>query len=47
MVLRLRGHYFAICTLALAEVTTAIVSNLDIAGRNTGLVLPLSPTTPR
>jgi len=40
-VLRLRGHYFAICTLALAEVMTAIVSNLDLAGRNTGLVLPL------
>jgi len=40
-VLRLRGHYFAICTLALAEVMIAIVSNVDIAGRNTGLVLPL------
>jgi branched-chain amino acid transport system permease protein len=40
-VLRLRGHYFAICTLALAEVMIAIVSNLDIAGRNTGIVLPL------
>ena len=40
-VLRLRGHYFAICTLALAEVMTAIVSNLEIAGRNIGLVLPL------
>jgi branched-chain amino acid transport system permease protein len=40
-ILRLRGHYFAICTLALAEVMTAIVSNLEIAGRNTGLVLPL------
>lgn len=40
-VLRLRGHYFAIATLALAEVMTAIVSNLDIAGRNIGLVLPL------
>ncbi|MGH8713201.1 MAG: branched-chain amino acid ABC transporter permease [Casimicrobiaceae bacterium] len=40
-ILRLRGHYFAICTLALAEVMIAIVSNLDIAGRNTGLVLPL------
>jgi branched-chain amino acid transport system permease protein len=40
-VLRLRGHYFAICTLALAEVMIAIVSNLEIAGRNTGLVLPL------
>ncbi len=41
-VLRLRGHYFAIATLALAEVMTAIVSNLEIAGRNVGLILPLS-----
>ena len=40
-VLRLRGHYFAIATLALSQVMTAIVSNLEIAGRNTGLVLPL------
>jgi len=41
LVLRLRGHYFAIATLALAEVMIAIFSNLDIAGRNIGLVLPL------
>jgi len=40
-VLRLRGHYFAIATLALALAMTGIVSNLEIAGRNTGLVLPL------
>ena len=40
-VLRLRGHYFAIETLGLAEVMTAIVSNLEIAGRNVGLILPL------
>lgn len=40
-VLRLRGHYFAIATLALAQVMTAIISNLGIAGRNIGLVLPL------
>ncbi|MBS0325828.1 MAG: branched-chain amino acid ABC transporter permease [Proteobacteria bacterium] len=40
-VLRLRGHYFAICTLGVAEVMTAIVSNLEITGRNQGLVLPL------
>ena len=40
-VLRLRGHYFAIATLGLAEVMTAIVSNLEIAGRNIGLILPL------
>ncbi|MGH9807899.1 MAG: branched-chain amino acid ABC transporter permease [Terriglobia bacterium] len=39
-VLRLRGHYFAIATLALAEVMTAIVSNIGIAGQNIGLVLP-------
>ncbi|HEX6017401.1 MAG TPA: branched-chain amino acid ABC transporter permease [Burkholderiaceae bacterium] len=40
-VLRLKGHYFAICTLGLALVMTAIVSNLGIAGGNIGLVLPL------
>jgi len=39
-VLRLKGHYFAIATLALAQVMTAIVSNLSIAGQNIGLVLP-------
>jgi branched-chain amino acid transport system permease protein len=40
-VLRLKGHYFAIATLGLAQVMTAITSNLEIAGRNIGLVLPL------
>ena len=40
-VLRLRGHYFAIATLGLAVVMTAIVSNLEIAGRNIGLIMPL------
>lgn len=40
-VLRLKGHYFAIATLALAEVMIAITSNIGIAGRNIGLVLPL------
>jgi branched-chain amino acid transport system permease protein len=39
-VLRLKGHYFAIATLALAEVMTAIVSNIPLAGQNVGLVLP-------
>lgn len=39
-VLRLRGHYFAIATLALAQVMTAIVSNIPLAGQNIGLVLP-------
>jgi branched-chain amino acid transport system permease protein len=40
-VLRLRGHYFAIATLGLAVVMTAIVSNVEIAGRNIGLIMPL------
>ncbi len=40
-VLRLRGHYFAIATLGLAEVMIAIFSNIELAGRNVGLVLPL------
>jgi branched-chain amino acid transport system permease protein len=39
-VLRLKGHYFAIATLALALAMTAIVSNVGIAGQNIGLVLP-------
>jgi branched-chain amino acid transport system permease protein len=39
-VLRLRGHYFAIATLGLALVMTAIVSNIPLAGENIGLVLP-------
>ena len=40
-VLRLKGHYFAVATLALAQVMVAIVSNIEIAGSNIGLVLPL------
>ncbi|TAL77342.1 MAG: branched-chain amino acid ABC transporter permease [Burkholderiaceae bacterium] len=39
-VLRLKGHYFAIATLALAEVMAAIISNVPLAGQNIGLVLP-------
>ncbi|HRP29067.1 MAG TPA: branched-chain amino acid ABC transporter permease, partial [Burkholderiaceae bacterium] len=39
-VLRLKGHYFAIATLALSQVMTAIVSNIPLAGQNIGLVLP-------
>ncbi|CAM5423693.1 Leucine/isoleucine/valine transporter permease subunit OS=Afipia felis OX=1035 GN=NCTC12722_02624 PE=4 SV=1 [Afipia felis] len=39
-VLRLKGHYFAIATLALAQVMAAIVSNVPLAGQNIGLVLP-------
>jgi branched-chain amino acid transport system permease protein len=39
-ILRLRGHYFAIATLGVAQVMAAIVSNVELAGRNVGLVLP-------
>jgi branched-chain amino acid transport system permease protein len=40
-VLRLKGHYFAITTLALSQAVAAVIANLDIAGRATGLILPL------
>ncbi|HEX7927589.1 MAG TPA: branched-chain amino acid ABC transporter permease, partial [bacterium] len=40
-VLRLKGHYFAVATLAVSQVMIAITSNVEIAGRNIGLVLPL------
>ncbi|TPW30663.1 branched-chain amino acid ABC transporter permease [Pararhizobium mangrovi] len=40
-ILRLRGPYFAIATLGLAAATGALVSTIDLAGANTGLVLPL------
>jgi branched-chain amino acid transport system permease protein len=41
-ILRLRGPYFAIATLGLAAAMSAIVSNLAIAGKNIGLILPLA-----
>jgi branched-chain amino acid transport system permease protein len=41
-ILRLRGHYFAIATLGLSAAMGAIFSNLEIAGSNVGLILPLT-----
>lgn len=41
--LRLRGHYFAIATLALNEATKTVVGNLDITDGGMGLSLPLPP----
>jgi branched-chain amino acid transport system permease protein len=41
-ILRLRGHYFAIATLGISATMAAVVANLDIAGRNIGLILPLT-----
>jgi branched-chain amino acid transport system permease protein len=40
-VLRLRGHYFAIATLGLSLAVAAVISNLEIAGANNGIILPL------
>lgn len=40
--LRLRGHYFAIGTLALNEATRALVLNLDVTGGGLGLSLPIT-----
>jgi branched-chain amino acid transport system permease protein len=39
-VLRLRGHYFAIATLGVAEAMKALVQNLDITEGNSGMYLP-------
>jgi branched-chain amino acid transport system permease protein len=41
--LRLRGHYFAIGTLALNEAVSAMVDNAEITGGGRGLSLPLPP----
>jgi branched-chain amino acid transport system permease protein len=41
-ILRLRGPYFAIATLGLNAALAALVANLDVAGRNIGLILPLT-----
>ncbi len=40
--LRLRGHYFAIGTLALNEATRALVQNLEVTGGGSGLALPIT-----
>lgn len=40
--LRLRGHYFAIGTLALNEATRALVQNLGVTGGGLGLSLPIT-----
>jgi branched-chain amino acid transport system permease protein len=40
-ILRLRGPTFAIATLGLAGVMSAAFANLELAGKNVGLILPL------
>ncbi len=43
-ILRLKGHYFAIATLGVAETIREIVYNLEITGAGTGLVMPIVRT---
>jgi len=40
-VLRLRGHYFAIATLGVAEAMKALVQNLELTEGNAGIYLPM------
>lgn len=40
-VLRLKGHYFAIATLGVAEAMRALVQNLEITEGNAGIYLPM------
>jgi branched-chain amino acid transport system permease protein len=41
-ILRLKGHYFAIATLGVAETTREVVYNLRITGGGTGLTMPIT-----
>jgi branched-chain amino acid transport system permease protein len=43
-ILRLKGHYFAIATLGVAETMREIVYNVEITGAGTGLVMPIART---
>ncbi len=40
-VLRLKGHYFAIATLGVAEAMKALVQNLEVTEGNAGIYLPM------
>lgn len=47
VLLRLRGHYFAIATLGLNEVVSALVANAtSVTGGSIGVSLPLTGSTP-
>src|SRR5512132_557010 len=43
-ILRLRGHYFAIATLGVAETMREVVYNVEVTGAGTGLVMPIART---
>jgi branched-chain amino acid transport system permease protein len=40
-ILRLKGQYFAIATLGIAETMREIVYNVEVTGKGTGLVMPI------
>ncbi len=40
-ILRLRGHYFAIATLGVAETMREVIYNIEVTGAGTGLVMPI------
>ncbi|MBI2468737.1 MAG: branched-chain amino acid ABC transporter permease, partial [Candidatus Rokubacteria bacterium] len=42
---RLRGHYFAIATIAIGEIVQTIALNWDAIGAARGLQLPIKPET--
>ncbi|MCA1554648.1 MAG: branched-chain amino acid ABC transporter permease, partial [Chloroflexi bacterium] len=47
-ILRLKGHYFSIATLGVAEATREIVANwTQLTGGGTGITLPISPLRPQ
>ncbi|HYE84324.1 MAG TPA: branched-chain amino acid ABC transporter permease [Clostridia bacterium] len=46
-VLRLRGRYFLMATIALTEATRQVVTNLEITGGGKGLTLPVFQGTPQ
>ncbi len=47
-VLRLKGHYFSIATLGIAEATREVVANwTDLTGGGSGITLPISPLRPQ
>ncbi|BBM88448.1 branched-chain amino acid transport system permease [Spirochaetota bacterium] len=43
LILRMRGHYFAICTLALGVAVGEMVSGIEILGGGSGISVPVWP----
>jgi len=45
--LRLRGHYFSIATIAVMDATREIITNMDITGGGTGMSFPIPDISPQ